>query len=151
MTDPTPDPVPNEMSAETMALLARPNFAHLATIRADGSPKLDPIWIDVVDEYMLVMATGRTSLKTQNVLRDNRVAISVVDKDNPYEEAQVRGVVTVEPDPDLAIMDRISHKYTGAPFPMRDDKENRVALVVTVTQSRYSSLPFEHTPPSVEG
>ncbi len=146
-----PDPIPKEMSAETMALLARPNFAHLATIRADGSPKLDPIWIDVVDEYMLVMATGRTSLKTQNVLRDNRVAISVVDKDNPYEEAQVRGVVTVEPDPDLAIMDRISHKYTGAPFPMRDDKENRVALVVTVTQSRYSSLPFEHTPPPVEG
>ena len=144
------DVVPKPMIPETMALLRRPNFAHLATIRADGSPKLDPIWIDVVDENMVVMATGRTSLKTRNIVRDPRVALSVIDKDNPYEEAQLRGVVTIEPDPDLAIMDRISQKYIGAPFPMRDNPENRVALVVTVTQSRYASLPFEHTPPEAE-
>ena len=136
------------MSPQLIDLLRRPNFAHLATLRADGSPKLDPIWLDVVDEQHVVMATGRTSLKTQNVLRDPRVAISVVDKDNPYEEAQLRGTATVEPDVDMAIMDRISHKYTGRPFPMRDNLENRVALVVTVTQCRYADLPFEHTPPN---
>ncbi|MGB5759136.1 MAG: PPOX class F420-dependent oxidoreductase [Acidimicrobiales bacterium] len=137
---------PKPMSWETMDLLSRPNFAHLATLRADGSPKLDPIWIDVVDEHTVVMASGRTSLKSQNILRDGRVAISVVDKDNPYEEVQLRGTAVIEPDTDMAIMDRISHKYTGAPFPMRDNKENRVALVVTVTHSRHASLPFEHTP-----
>lgn len=71
----------------------------------------------------------------------------MIDKDDPYEEAQLRGTVSVEPDTDMAIMDRISNKYIGAPFPMRDNPENRVALVVTVTQSRYASLPFEHTPP----
>ncbi len=137
---------PKPMSRETMDLLSRPNFAHLATLRADGSPKLDPIWIDVVDQHTVVMASGRTSLKSQNILRDGRVAISVVDKDNPYEEVQLRGTAVIESDTDMAIMDRISHKYTGAPFPMRDNKENRVALVVAVTHSRYASLPFEHTP-----
>ena len=135
------------MTPEIQALLRRPNFAHLATLRADGSPKLDPIWLDVVDDRTIVMATGRTSLKTQNVLRDPRVAISVIDKDNPYEEAQLRGTAAVKPDTDMATMDRISHKYIGSPFPMRDNPDNRVALVVTINHCRYASLPFEHTPP----
>lgn len=136
------------MSAEIKALLNRPNFAHLATLRADGSPKLDPIWLDVVDDHTIVMATGRTSLKTQNILRDHRVALSVIDKENPYEEAQLRGTAVVEPDPEMATMDRISTKYIGAPFPMRDNVANRVVLVVTITHSRYASLPFSHTPPN---
>lgn len=143
MTDPTPTP----MSAQTQALLRRPNFAHLATLRGDGSPKLDPIWIEVADDTTLVMATGINSLKSQNILGDPRVAISVIDMVNPYEEAQIRGVATVEPDPGMATMDAISHKYIGAPFPMRDNIEDRVVLRVTVTHSRYASLPFEHTPP----
>ncbi|MCY3948551.1 MAG: PPOX class F420-dependent oxidoreductase [Acidimicrobiaceae bacterium] len=140
-------PEPKAMTAEAQELVRRPNFAHLATVRADGSPKLDPIWIDLVDSTTVIMATGRTSLKTQNILRDPRVAISIVDMDNPYEEMQLRGVAEVEPDPDMAAMDAISHKYTSKPFPMRDNLENRVVLRVTVTQSRYSNLPFEHTPP----
>lgn len=135
------------MGAELQDLLRRPNFAHLATLRADGSPKLDPIWVDVVDEHTIVMATGRTSMKTQNIERDPRIAISVVDKDNPYEEAQIRGVAVIEPDSDMVGMDAISQQYIGAPFPMRDNMENRVLLKVTVTQSRYARLPFEHTPP----
>ncbi|MCP3856893.1 MAG: TIGR03618 family F420-dependent PPOX class oxidoreductase [Actinomycetia bacterium] len=142
-------PTPGKpMSPELMDLVRRPNFAHLATLRTDGSPKLDPIWIDVVDEHTLVMATGMTSLKTRNIQHDPRVAISIVDKDNPYEEAQIRGLAVVEPDTDMAGMDAISHQYIGAPFPMRDNMENRVLLKITVTQSRYANLPFEHTPPS---
>ena len=143
-----PDPAP--MRPETQALIRRPNFAHLATIRPDGSPKLDPIWIDVADESTVVMATGRNSLKTQNILRDPRVAISIVDMANPYEEAQLRGVADVVPDTDMATMDRISHKYTGKPFPMRDNIADRVVLRVTVTHSRYADLPFEHTPPPAD-
>jgi PPOX class probable F420-dependent enzyme len=135
------------MAPEVLKLLARPNFAHLATLREDGSPKLDPIWLDVVDEQTVVMATGRTSLKTQNILRDPRVAISVVDMDDPYEEAQLRGVAVVEPDPEMATMDRISHKYTGMPFPTRDNLPNRVQLIISITHSRYAKLGFEHTPP----
>ena len=144
MTDRSAKP----MSAETQALLRRPNFAHLATLRADGSPKLDPIWLDVADETTVVMATGINSLKSQNILRDPRVAISVIDMHNPYEEAQLRGTAVVEPDSGMAIMDAISHKYTGKPFPMRDNMADRVVLRVTVTHSRYASLPFDHTPPA---
>ena len=137
-------PTAKIMSAEAQNLVRRPNFAHLATVRANGSPKLDPVWIDLVDESTVIMATGEDSLKTQNIVRDPRVAISIVDIDNPYQELQLRGTCVVEPDADMAVLDALSHKYTGKPFPARGD--TGVALRVTVTQYLYQDLPFEHTP-----
>ena len=137
-------PTPKIMSAEAQNLVRRPNFAHLATLRADGSPKLDPVWIELTDESTVTIATGQDSLKTRNVLRDPRVAISIVDIDNPYEELQLRGTCVVEPDADMAALDALSHKYTGKPFPERGD--TGVVLRVTVTQYLYQDLPFEHTP-----
>ena len=137
-------PTAKIMSGEAQNLVRRPNFAHLATVRANGSPKLDPVWIDLVDPSTVIMATGQDSLKTQNVVRDQRVAISIVDIDNPYEELQMRGTCVVEPDSDMAVLDALSHKYTGKPFPARGD--TGVALRVTVTQYLYQDLPFEHTP-----
>jgi hypothetical protein len=47
---------------------------------------------------------------------------------------------------DLAIMDPVSRKYTGKPFPFRNP-EGRGALVIEVEKARYAKLPFEHTPP----
>ncbi len=133
-------PTAKIMSGEAQNLVRRPNFAHLATVRANGSPKLDPVWIDLVDESTVIMATGEDSLKTQNIVRDPRVAISIVDIDNPYEELQMRGTCAVEPDADMAVLDALSHKYTGKPFPARGD--TGVALRVTVTQYLYQDLPF---------
>ena len=138
-------PSPKIMSTEAQNLVRRPNFAHLATLRADGSPKLDPVWIELTDESTVTIATGQDSLKTRNVLRDPRVAISIVDVDNPYEELQLRGTCVVEADPDMAALDALSHKYTGEPFPTRGD--DGVVLQNTVTQYQYQDLPFEHTPP----
>jgi hypothetical protein len=70
-----------------------------------------------------------------------------VDLHNPYEEVQVRGrVAERRPDPELKIMDPISHKYVGQPFPMRSPA-GRVALVIEVDKERYAKLPFTHTPP----
>jgi hypothetical protein len=63
-------------------------------------------------------------------------------------EAQIRGrVVERRPDPELRIMDPVSMRYTGKPFPMRNP-EGRVALVIEVEKARYTKLPFAHTPPS---
>jgi len=46
--------------------------------------------------------------------------LSIVDFDDPYSEAQIRGrVVKRREDPELKIMDPISHKYVGKPFPFR--------------------------------
>ena len=133
------------LSQEIKQLVDRPNFAHLSTLMADGSPQSVPVWVGREGERILV-CTGEGSLKAANTRRDPRVALSIVDFQNPYEEAQLRGrVVERRPDPDLRIMDPVSHKYTGKPFPMRDP-QGRVALVIEIDKARYAKLPFEHTP-----
>lgn len=133
------------LSPEIKQLLDRPNFAHLATLMADGSPQSVPVWVGREGDRILV-CTGEGSLKASNTRRDPRVALSIVDFQNPYMEAQLRGhVVERRPDPELAIMDPVSRKYTGKPFPFRDP-EGRVALVIELDRARYTKLPFEHTP-----
>ena len=139
--------MPQTLSAEARALIDRPNFAHLATLMPDGSPQSVPVWVGR-DGDRLVVCTSEDSLKGRNTRRDPRVSLSIVDFRDPYEELQLRGrVVERRPDPDLAIMDPVSHKYIGKPFPMRS-YEGRVALVIEVDRARYAKLPFQHTPPA---
>ena len=134
-----------KLSDETKQLLDSANFVHLATLMPDGSPQSVPVWAGREGDR-IVICTGESSLKAKNTARDSRVAISIVDFDNPYSEVQIRGrVVERRADPDLKVMDPISIKYTGKPFPFRNP-EGRVALVIEVDKERYTNLPFEHTP-----
>jgi hypothetical protein len=68
----------------------------------------------------------------------------VVDRDDPYRQADVRGRVVERMDGDaaLAAMDRLSQKYIGAPFPMRNP--TTVVYVVEVDRARHLKLPFTH-------
>jgi PPOX class probable F420-dependent enzyme len=130
------------LSSDAKQLIDRPNFAHLATLMSDGSPNATPVWIGREGEH-IVICTGENSLKGKNTRRDPRVALSIVDFTNPYEEVQIRGrVIERRPDPDLKSMDPVSHKYTGKPFPFRNP-EGRVALIIEVGKERYTKLPFE--------
>jgi PPOX class probable F420-dependent enzyme len=139
--------MPQPLSSDIRQLLDRPNFAHLATLMLDGSPQSAPVWVGREGDRILV-CTGEGSLKARNTRRDPRIALSIVDMRDPYMEVQLRGrVVERRPDPDLTLMDPISQKYTGKPFPFRNP-EGRVALVIEVEKARYAKLPFEHTPPT---
>jgi PPOX class probable F420-dependent enzyme len=134
-----------KLSDETKQLLDGANFVHLATLMSDGSPQSVPVWAGR-DGDRIVICTGESSLKAKNTARDSRVAISIVDFRNPYSEVQIRGrVVERRADPELEIMDPISLKYTGKPFPFRNP-EGRLALMIEVDKERYTKLPFEHTP-----
>ena len=130
---------------EVKARIHKPNFAHLATLMPDGSPQIAPVWVGREGDRILV-ATGEGSLKARNAKRDARVALSLVDFANPYEEVQIRGrVVERRPDGDLKVMDPISHKYTSAPFPRRDPA-GRIVLVIEAERVRHHVLPFRHVP-----
>jgi PPOX class probable F420-dependent enzyme len=134
-----------ELSNDIKSLIDRPNFAHLATLMSDGSPQSLPVWVGREDDCVLI-CTGESSLKARNTIRDPRVALSLIDLHNPYEEMQLRGrVVERRPDRDFRYMDPISQKYTGKPFPFRNP-EGRVALVIEFDKAKYTQLPFEHTP-----
>ena len=133
------------LSNEIRALIDGPNFAHLSTLMSDGSPQSVPVWVGREGDRILI-GTGEASLKAKNTRRDPRVALSMIDFHNPYREAQLRGrVVERRPDSDFKVLDTISHKYTGKPFPMRNP-EGRVALVIEIEKAKFTELPFKHTP-----
>jgi PPOX class probable F420-dependent enzyme len=134
------------LSDDIKTLVRGANFAHLATLMPDGSPQAAPVWVDLEGDRILV-GTGEGSLKARNTKRDARVALSLVAYDNPYVEAQLRGRVAERwTDSDFKIMDRISRKYIRKEFPMRDNPDKRVVLVIEIERARFVELPFTHTP-----
>lgn len=125
-------------------LLDAPNYVHLATLRADGSPRNWVVWVGVEGENILV-CTSKTIWKGKDMLRDPRVSMSVTDGANPYRMAAVQGrVVEVRPDEDCKYMDAISIKYTNKPFPSRGP--DRVCFVIAVEKAAQRTLGFVHDP-----
>ena len=133
------------LSTETKTLLDGPNYAHLATLMPDGSPQVSAVWVAREGDRVL-LGISEHSLKGKNTRRDSRVALSILDFNDPYTEAQIRGrVVERRPDRDLVGKDAMSRKYLGTEFPRRDPG-GRVILVIEVDRARYTKLPFKHAP-----
>ena len=123
-------------------LLDGRNFAHLASVMPDGSPHSAPVWVGREGERILI-CTDDKSVKGKNPGRDPRVALSITDMKDPYSQTQLRGrVVERRRDAGFKILDGISRKYVGQPWPYRE--EIPVALVIEVDKARYSKEPFEH-------
>ncbi|HEY6686560.1 MAG TPA: PPOX class F420-dependent oxidoreductase [Propionibacteriaceae bacterium] len=111
------------LSADVRRLVERPNYAHIATLMPDGAPHSVPVWMDL-DGDNLAFLTGPGSRKARNLERDPRVAISIIDADQPNVSALIRGQVVerIEGDRAWEIIDRISQKYIGQPYPLRTDR-----------------------------
>lgn len=116
-----------ELSSKVAKLLGKRTFAHLATVMPDGSPQVSPVWVDVEGDTILVnSAEGR--LKDKNVRRDQRVALSATDPDNPYEAVMIRGrVVEVTREGANEHIDKMAKKYIGKDrYPFAQPGEVRV-------------------------
>jgi len=88
-------------------------FAHLATLMPDGSPQVTPVWFDYKDGRIRVnSAKGRT--KSRNMKEGSRIALAIMDPDNPYRYIQVRGQVgRVTEEGASAHIDSLAKKYLG--------------------------------------
>jgi PPOX class probable F420-dependent enzyme len=73
-------------------LLEQPTFAHLATVRPDGSPSSNVMWF-AWDGSRIRMTHTKTRQKFANLGQEPRVAISIVDPEDPYRFLEVRGRV----------------------------------------------------------
>jgi PPOX class probable F420-dependent enzyme len=132
------------LPAEVRELLDAPNYVHLATLRADGSPRNWVVWAGLEGDHILI-CTDESTWKARDMRRDPRVALSVVDLANPYRMAAVQGrVVEVRPDEDGRYLDPISVKYTSAPFPARGP--GRMCFVIAAEKTGQRTLGFTHHP-----
>ena len=88
-----PDPQSAPLTDNARRFLAEPNVASVATVDADGAPRQVVVWfrLDPDDRILLNSRTPRRWC--ENLRRDGRVAISVVDEHDPYRWLGITGVV----------------------------------------------------------
>lgn len=114
-------------------------FAGLVTLMPDGSPQVTPVWIDFDGEFVLFnTAVGRQ--KDKNLQQDGRVALVLVDPDNPYRYLEVRGHVAerTQKGADDHI-NKLAKKYLNKDtYPFRQPGEQRV--LYKVKPERFSSM-----------
>jgi PPOX class probable F420-dependent enzyme len=105
---------------EVRKLLDGPNYAHLATLTKDGSPRNHVVWVWREGDRVII-STSPDNIKSRDMERDPRVSLSLVEHDNPYRMAAIQGrVIESRPHDDFELMDRMARSYTSQPFPERD-------------------------------
>lgn len=102
-------------------------FASLGTLMPDGRPQVTPVWVDFDGQHVIFnSAKGRQ--KDRNVRREPRVAMAIIDPDNPYRYLEIRGRVTeITEEGADAHIDKLAKKYLGVDkYPYRQAGEQRV-------------------------
>jgi PPOX class probable F420-dependent enzyme len=118
-----PQPIPDKYRD----LFTKRAFASLATLMPDGSPQVTPVWVDL-DGNQVIVNSAKGRQKDKNIRRDTRVALAVIDPDNPYRYLEIRGpVVEITEQGADSHIDKMAKKYLGADkYPYRQPTEERV-------------------------
>ncbi len=113
-------------------LFQKKAFGSFTTLMPDGSPQTTPVWVDFADGKVIVnTALGRQ--KDKNVRHDPRVAITLIDPENPYRYLEIRGQVDeITQDGATAHIDKMAKKYMGVDkYPYAQPGEQRVLFKIT--------------------
>lgn len=129
--------------ASAQAMLGTDAVAHVWTNNADGSPQVSVVWVIAQGDEIL-FGTDARSEKAKNLVRDDRVILSIEDVERNERGYQrhlvIRGRATIEAGPDPDLMDQLARKYTSLrrhPLAMRDSPD---AVVVRVAVDRLSGV-----------
>lgn len=118
-------------------LLDQPTFAHLATVRPDGSPQSSVMWFDW-DGERIRMTHTKTRQKFRNLGTEPRVALSIVDPGDAYRFLEVRGVVEsiVDDDAEASFYKSLHRRY-GTDYPVPDAN---VRVIITIRPEKYVAV-----------
>ena len=131
----------NQIPDSHRDLLDKPLYAIFTTIAPDGIPENTVVWCSYDGTHVLVnTAEGRR--KSNNVNANPKVALSVLDPENPYRWIDVRGVVEeVVPDENNANINAHAKLYAGvdeyfggvAPI---EAKETQIRIIFKIKPER---------------
>jgi PPOX class probable F420-dependent enzyme len=111
----------------------------LAVVRADGSPHVAPVWVDLDGDHLVFMTSADT-IKGKAILRDPRVSLCFDDEEPPFSFATISGTATTSTDPGelLTWATRIAGRYLGEDRAAQYGARNAVPpeMVVRVTVDR---------------
>jgi PPOX class probable F420-dependent enzyme len=123
--------VSTELTTAEREFLENPYVAVVTTLQRDGSPQSTVVWVDVDDEGLSInTAYGR--VKPQNLERDPRLSLVVVDPNDPYRWFKLMGTATLVDEGADEQIDRLAKKYTGKDrYLHRQPGEKRVTVRIT--------------------
>lgn len=117
------------LSERVKKLIEGKNFGFLATLKKDGSPHVTPVWVDHADGDILVNTTTDRA-KVRHVKNDPRVAIAIVDNQDPYKYAMVQGkVIEVTENGAEEHIDKLAFKYTGMKKYQKARKDEKRVII----------------------
>ena len=121
---------PAQVIPESLAdLLERPLYAHLATVRPEGTPQVNPTWFRFDGEFIWLTTTSRRQ-KARNWQVQPAVALSITDPEHQDRYLEVRGrVERTVPDPGGAEFVRLAERY-GMPQGPPADSAYRIAVAI---------------------
>jgi PPOX class probable F420-dependent enzyme len=127
-------PKADRLSPGAIALLKEKQIAHLVTLNRHGSPQITPLWVDVEEDGSHILVnTSEGRVKTNNITRDPRVAIQVVDSQNTQRAVSVTGrVVGVSKEGAIDHINKLAQKYRGGPYPFREPGEAEKRVIVRI-------------------
>ena len=113
-----------EMSkAEVARFLMQGTFTgKLATVKKDGSPHVVPIWFVVENGKgrgkagNIILTTGDTSVKANNIQHDDRVSICIDDQKPPFSFVTIHGTAKIYPYKQKEVLEwatKIAERYVG--------------------------------------
>jgi PPOX class probable F420-dependent enzyme len=122
-----------KLSKEELQLLFQGrNLAFLATLSKDGSPHVTPVWAEMVEDDLILINTFDTSAKNKHITNDNRIALSIVSQNNPFDMASIKGKV-IEQTTEGADehLKRLAKKYLGiGKYYYRKPSHKRIILKI---------------------
>lgn len=105
-------------------------FATVATVLPGGQPQLSVVWVDR-DGEDIVLSTLAGRRKHLNLQANPAATVLCYPKDNPYAYLEVRGTATITPDPDGALIEKLSQRYTGGPYTLDKPGDKRVVVRIS--------------------
>jgi len=140
-----PRPTPPSMSAEDLkAFLARPIIARLATVRANGSPQLAPMWF-LYEDGVMYMSTRTYAAKVKHIQKNPRVAVVVDEMVAPLKNKMVsmEGTAEVLTTGVKETTTKIYHKYMGvegSKTPQAQQNINTPRVILKITPKKMETL-----------
>jgi PPOX class probable F420-dependent enzyme len=127
------------LTEDVVALLRQPSLCFLATSMADGSPQVTQTWGDTDGEHVLINSV-QGHVKVENIARDPRVAVAIVDPNTPSHYVQVRGrVLAVTTEGAVEHIEMLAEKYLGTPYPWYGGRD-QVRVIIVIEPKRMSTM-----------
>ncbi len=97
--------------ASHLSLVGNNDLVILSTLGPKGEPQTTALWF-VYEDGQVKMSINDSRQKLKNLRRDPHASAFFLDPKNPGRTLELRGRVTIEPDPEYVFAEKVKDKYS---------------------------------------